>query len=183
MMKRIFALLLVLFLLGACSRQISDTEPSSELETFSIPVLPQATDAEPSYVESSYGVGSVTIISNGVEHEPYVHYLCSASYRMIGNEKILIYADGTFLPQEKAFETLAEIQYADDFQIKIDGKDAGRSTYTFYNDKFQSVSLSGDEIENFSFPDEPGLYMLNIHTSWTHGEEYTVYAYAFKIRK
>ena len=135
--------------------------------------------------DPSFEVGKVTIISNGVEYEPYVHFAHGAM-RIPATEnepELIMSVSGTPRQLERIFETLPVIQYADDFQIVIDGEDARSITYSLYNDNFELI-VDG-HIEDLSFPEE-GVYILVIHIVWSYqdqGSEFTRNDYIFKIEK
>ena len=173
-MKRIFALLLVMLLLGACAGQAVEAEPTS------MPI----TTTKPTTI----WLPSITVVSNSEEHEPYFQMLYGTYY----DRGQLIYEDAGIRLDKT--ETLPEIAYADDFRIVISEIDA------VYEATVQCALYEHDEesiwavcrnaigsnpmsIENFTFPDEAGLYLLNVETSWRRGEEGACYAHVFKIRR
>ena len=169
-MKRIFALLLILLLLGACSGQTPDGEPSSE---------PTSLYSRVTVISDSlqYGNGTpITVVSNNVEYEPYGRFICSFDGEM--------FADG-FQWIDSAVELLPEIPYAKDFQVLLSErcKVAEYTTrYTLYDDNLEQIS-SGDGVDNFTFPEEAGLYFLSIDLTWRQDEKYNVCTHDFKIRK
>ena len=137
-------------------------------------------------VELSFEVGKVTVISNGVEYEPHVHFVHGAM-RIPATEnspELMMSASGTLRQLETIFETLSVIQYTDDLQVVIDGDDARSITYTLYNNNFESV-VDG-HLEGLSFSEKEGIYILVIHVTWSpqdQGGEFVRNDYIFKIKK
>jgi hypothetical protein len=140
--------------------------------------------------ELSFEVGSVTIISNGTEHEPGIHHLHSA-----------IYTDGSMMSVSGIpFEVwlggnlsiLSEIQYADSLQVVVDGKYGQIVTYRHQIPmNHDELTLMGIPAESFSdgaadisLPDEMGVYLLYVDVNWSgDGSEFTLLRYVFKIVK
>jgi len=126
--------------------------------------------------------GRILVISNGIEHEPYIHFFDDIMRTEDGE---LLSVSGGAIMYEALFGTLAEISYADDFAIVREGRyitDEARVIYTFYNSNFERV-ISDHTIEEFSFPDETGVYLLILTAEWGRGGEFSRLAYIFKIRK
>jgi len=163
-MKRTFAFLLVMLLLGACAGQaIEVATSSSEPTTIFEPAPP-------------FEVGSVTIVSNGVEHKPYEELEHMGERLPEGN----ISSSMRTTPLEELFDILPEVVYADDFEIVVDGNDAVWTTYSIYDDSFELIDYK------LPLPDEPGLYILVTRTSWSYeyyGDSYLIYEYTVKVRK
>ena len=167
-MKRFFALLLGVLLLGACLGQVVEVETTIESTTSSVVRIP-----------------SVRLISNGEEHEPYRAYLFG-TYYWHGQ----LITDDAEIRLDKVDE-LPEIQYADDFQIVINTPDqvtVRAVRCAPYKNDYESIWAlhnrdNSGSVDDFSFPDEPGLYLLSVETYWTNGEEDQCYANVFKIRK
>jgi hypothetical protein len=139
---------------------------------------------EDSLATLPYVIGKVLVITNNlVEHEPYIHFLASAT---VTNGETLV-AEGLFLPLEEVSESLAEIQYDEEFQvIMVNQKDAEVSTYSLYNDKFEIVYNNKND---FSLPNEAGTYLLCVDVAWSNykevdlqNKEYTINRYIFKIK-
>jgi len=171
-MKRFFALLLALLLLGACAGPVPDAPTTTE---------PTTAPIEPAVVL----LPGITVISNGEAHEPYVQLLYSATY---DKDWGLINADADILLD--LVEQLPETPYADDFQIRLSGSYAAYEITVqcaLYDHDDESIfALHRDEpksVEDFTFPDKAGVYLLNVEVSWRRGEECACYAHVFKIRK
>jgi len=173
-MRRVFALLLVMLLLGACTGQVAEGAMTSA----------PSTTPEPTAVL----LPSITVISNGEEHEPYWQML----YRTYYENDQLINEDGGIMLHRT--EELPEIAYADDFQIVLKGSyEACEITVqcALYENDYESIlavyrnaiGSSPKSVEDFTFPDEAGVYLLNVEMSWRQGEEAACYAQVFKIRK
>lgn len=123
----------------------------------------------------------ISIISNGEEHEPFSNFLHATVRSENGG-----YISATGLPPalvDRLFENLTEIQYANDFQIIIEGIYATSETilrYMLYNDKFECI-FNDEKIENFTFPNDAGIYILKIEAIWEHDLEYSKTEHCFKI--
>ena len=121
-MKRTLSILLaaLLLVLGLSVSTFAEPEPPLE------PALP-------------YEIGSVTVISGGKECEPYAQL---ASRTSTSPQGVVTMYNMATTPREELFDTLPNIPYADDFQVVVDGKDAGSISYTLFNDKLETVVTS-----------------------------------------
>ena len=121
-MKRTLSILLaaLLLVLGLSVSTFAEPEPPLE------PALP-------------YEIGSVTVISGGKEYEPYAQLAASAK---LSSKGTLLEIGWATTPLAELFDTLPNIPYADDFQVVVDGKDAGSISYTLFNDKLETVVTS-----------------------------------------
>ena len=171
---RIFMLMCALILLGACASSGEN--------------------------ESAFEIGSVTLISNGVEHEPGRHGLHSASLTESGG---LMSASG--VPFEAwIFSSLNRapiIQYdSGNMQIVVsDGGSVGTGWEWNWDwdecghidealDGVKPIMLYrgdfSDNIANVSLPDEPGIYLLYFDVWWGHcSGQFAHIRYLFKIEK
>jgi len=127
--------------------------------------------------------GTVTIISNGKEYELYKQLTHAVEHTPSGTISISI----AFTPIKELLDILPEIQYADDFQIIFSGNDTAR--YTLYNKKAEHLFSDNENnyypylnAEKLSFPDKPGVYILEIskHYKYMNGESF--YHYLSKIK-
>jgi hypothetical protein len=184
-MKRMLFVILIALMLTGCSGfgpgsegQIEDkntADLSGEPSPVETGEPPQVQPGEP----PSFEVGTVTVISNGMEHEPYEHF----NFAFDGE----VSADGLELSLEDVSNTLTEIKYADDFQIVIDGIYAERSSYALYNEKLELIYESPSTAPGFSIPTEAGIYLLSVGVLWSNGEadhenmRYSGFEYIFKI--
>ena len=136
--------------------------------------------------EPGFEVGSVTIISNGIEHRPYARVMHSGTRTPAGT----LSASAAIAPLEEIFEMLPEIEYSDDFQVVIDGEDARWITYTWHDANFELVVVDGQmliSMKELGFPDEAGLYILGISVYWSYqppgASEFVIYEYIVRVRK
>jgi len=114
-----------------------------------------------------FEIGSVTIISGGVEYKPYAQTV--AIIAPATSSGGLVSATPVFRPLEEL--PMPEIQYADDFQIIVHGEDARRIAYTLYDENFELVVYGGSMLVNMrelTFPDEAGIYILGISVTWSY---------------
>ena len=132
----------------------SDAIPARNGESQNVP-----TEEVPN--QSQFKAGSVTVISGGKEYEPYVHFVAGYNGE--------IFADGADLPLEEVAETLPVIQYADDFQIIIDGVYAEKVSYSLYDDELELI-LESSPARGIEIPPETGMYMLRVGVYWSNGE-------------
>ena len=104
---------------------------------------------------------------------------------------MLIHEDGELMLHQ--IEALPEIAYADDFEIVTSRHAAYEVTVqcALYENDYESIyavyrnaiGSNPKSIEDFTFPDEAGVYLLNVEMSWRRGEENACYAHVFKIVK
>jgi len=145
----------------------NETDPSVNDKTSDVP--------DPLQFE----VGTVTIVSNGREHEPYVHFIAGFDGEM--------FADGIDISIEEVAAALPEIQYADDFQIVINGIYAEKAFCSLYNDKLELINEWSAFDPVFSIPVESGTHILSIGVGWNNGVNeganmrYVFLKYYFKI--
>ena len=124
---------------------------------------------------------NITVISNGIENEPYTIGLHSGG--------LLFSASGDFPNIPELFEALPEIEYADDFEIKIEiwqgtwGAGYSINRFTLYSEEFEQVFVA-DKVEELPFPDVTGLYLLEIEIVFNNSisRNWSAVAYVFKIR-
>ena len=113
--------------------------------------------------------GTVMIISNGVEHEPYMHAEHAAGPSGSGRGRISV--SGAPMQFGRIFEEpLPVVEYADDFQIVIGGTRRGRSVrYSLFDENFEIIDIDGQSMRRVNellFPDEDGEYILIVHVAW-----------------
>jgi hypothetical protein len=170
-MKKQFVVFISLFLLIATLTGCNNDFSSQTNE--------QYTNGEPT---PQYEVGTVMIISNGVEYEPFTHKFFSNRFFHGG----IISAEMPPLSWEEASESLTEIVYSDNLIIDITGNYATRIRYSLYDDNFNNIYMYE---ENFIPPTEAGVYMLRVMVIWTnmeieqHSREGSGMNYIFKIKR
>jgi len=123
-----------------------------------------------------YEVGKVAVISDGIQYEPYVHFL----YAGQKTENGFLAVDGVPFSFEEASKGLQNIQYTDDFQVVIIGSDVKSFTYSMYDYKFEII-YGGER--SLIPPEEPGEYTLCLDVTWGGADtnEYMGLRYVFKI--
>jgi hypothetical protein len=180
---KLLALLLtaVLLVLTACS---DNTAPGSEAQSGSeTPSAQSETTDEPFSSEQSltYEIGQVSVISGNAEFEPYEH-MSSAGVIVDGQ---MVDGVGMYLSLEEVSKSLPEIEYADDFQVIVEGEDTESTAYSLYNDKFENLYLYQKDL---SIPTDAGTYSLLVAVTWSNGsadpqyKEYTLNEYLFKVK-
>lgn len=129
-----------------------------------------------------YEIGSLTVISDGVEYKPYIHFLYAAIWHEPGGT---LFADGIPVYYEKIANELPLIQFGDDFRFVIEGKDANVPVYSLYDGNFECLYFLEEE---FSLPAAAGEYLLGVDIKWQNANDdaqnpqYTGYRYFFKIK-
>ena len=109
---------------------------------------------------SSYEIGSVIVVSNGIEYEPHKHILHSGSTKGGG----YLSASGLPFSLEDISKSLSEIQNADDVQVVIGGDDASTISYSLYDDSFGKIYEYEKE---YISPDKAGIYLLCVDVTWS----------------
>ena len=137
------------------------------------------------YDDPIFEEGSVMLISNGIAHEPSIHFLHGASSGM----------SATGIPFEfwlaHNVSTMQEIQYTGDLQIWVNGVYGQIHSKHENSWQHEGMTLIGVSAENFSngiaeivLPAEPGIYLLYVDVTWSgEGYEFTRLRYVFKIIK
>jgi len=135
---------------------------------------------------SQLQVGKVSVVADNVEYAPQIFYWFSktiygnqGSYGFLyGDDYVLRGGIPTIISE--ASEIPMIIQYSDDFQVLIVGRDPKNYNYSLYDDKLENVYE--DESE-FSPPSEKGIYILLVDVTWRNDEttEYMRNIYVFKI--
>ena len=175
-----FALILIpLVVLAACSAGQYEEDEEDYYE-------------EDYYCEIVFAeAGRVVLISNGIEHDAYRHFL--GDMRRFGDS----YISASGFPfqewigrpedwgQRELLEALVEIPYADDFQIVIEG--GGRFLWA------EISRLEHDEVELLWMPrtmdfelwdDEAGVFLWALSVTWSGpGRTGMTNQYVFKIVK
>ncbi|MCL2569094.1 MAG: hypothetical protein FWE12_06660 [Oscillospiraceae bacterium] len=143
-------------------------------------------------------IGTVRLIANGIEHEPYHHFIRGTFISESGH------VSGTGIPFDSWLEsnasTMLVIQYADDLHIVIDGRDAqigGEgdgpvpwSSEEYYDGMrliFIRTDLAGERF-CVLLPGESGIYLLSVLVEWVSEDrrnggdgEFRSHRYVFKI--
>jgi len=182
------AVAIVLVLVTACAREVSATD-----EPPTTPISETTDDAD-EIIDTRvrpFEVGSVRLISNGMEYEPHDTYTVHSAFF---SGDYLVSASGTPFPfwLDEALETMPIIQYAGDLQFVIDGDDG-----ELVNDGFwaptaspggmrltQIVGSLYNGMVEVSLPNIPGLYLLYADVVWSaDSEEFVRHRYMFKIER
>jgi len=127
-----------------------------------------------------YEAGTVTVITNGREYEPYEHCYFIESLTARG----MVSTESLPLSLEDASSVLPTIQYTDDFKITITGRYATTIAYSLYDNNFDIIY--GGETD-FTPPAKTGVYMLCVYVIWSNngiGQQYREakgLQYVFKI--
>jgi len=149
------------------------------LSTPVVDIVPPIGDISTEIIDSEPGfeVGEVSIVSNGVIHEPYIHFVHGLSGGLS--------ASGLFRNLEEIYDLLPVVEYAEDFMIHIVGDDAVQMDFTLYDSNFvardANVYIADGDL--FAFAEE-GAYILSITISWSYqdkGSEFIRNEYLFKI--
>ena len=125
-------------------------------------LLSACTHSAPEYLLSSYTVGRVKIMSQGIEHELY-RRITHAAVRAQPEGNVL-QVSGVTTPVGMIFDRLPVIQYASDFEVIIIGEDAVWVSYRLYSDYFENAT----RMDELTFTFSEGLYILVIEVTWSH---------------
>ena len=125
-------------------------------------LLSACTHNVPEYLFSSYSIGRVKIISQGVEHELYTRITHAAQRTQ--PEGNVLQVSGVRTPVSVIFDRLPVIQYAGDFEVVIIGEDAIWVSYRLYSDCFEDAA----RMDELTFPYSEGLHILVIEVTWSH---------------
>jgi len=181
--KIIATLVFALIFLSACAG--SEHTPSGEIAPQSgddIQTSQDTTDEEMS--DQAHDnmpwdlVGSVVVISDGVEHKPYMQFehagVTTSEGQMSGSPP----APPSI---EELLEMLPKIKYSDDFKVVVDGEFANSVSYSVYEiEDFKrafSEGLLRVESEELSIPDEDGTYILIVSVFWSDSDSHNNYAH------
>jgi len=171
-MKKIIAsLVFALIFLSACTG--SENIPENEPALLPDNALHTSQDMQATQEEEMPNiwdlVGTVSIISNGVEYEPYTQFEHAGMSTPQGQSSGSPPAPP---PVDELIEMLPEIQYSDDFQVVVDGEAAGKITYSLTEvDKFKQFITEGRtpaESDELQLPETDGSYILVVRVFWTN---------------
>ena len=139
--------------------------------------------------EPSFRVGTVRIVSGGTEHQPHVHFFHGA----MRHNGMMMSASGLQLQLSEIFDELPVVQYAEDFQVLVDGEDAAGISYSLYGTNFEIVTVNGQDLRNMeelTFPEDEEEYILVINITWSSStpepggfNEFVSNGYIFRIIK
>jgi len=139
--------------------------------------------------ELDFEIGNVRLIANGVEHEPYIHFVHATT----SIEGYLVSVSGLrfSLWLEEVLDTIPEIQYVENLQVVIEGQDGKIASSWDAPEYYEEIRLvnifAGSFVDgkaDVSLPDVPGTYLLLVNVQWSGGgEELVSYQYVFKIVK
>jgi len=150
-MKNILLLLVILLLLTACGSNNEESDINEE--------------------------GTVTIISNGEEIEPFKSW---AHGEFTDEDGQTMAGDAPPLTERVDIASLNTVIYSSDFEVKVTGNPRGIIYRTFTDDLgvySGSSSYSGD----ITIPSEKGLYILSTQVRWGVTGNYNAYDYFFKL--
>ena len=131
--------------------------------------------------------GRVVIISNGIEYEPFEHFLHGAMYVDGG----LLSASGTPL-RENISTSLGAIRYTPNLQLVVYGEHGRIVTFQheheLYHDGIRLIGIFADSFSDkaaiISLPDGYETYLVYVDVHWSSGgNEFTLIRYVFKIVK
>ena len=134
-----------------------------------------------------FETGSVTLIANGIEHEPVSHMSTASVTTSDGVE-----ARASSQPfsgwLERNISTIPRIPYADDLQIVVTGRDAVGWWFSVayeYGDDMVHIPIPVDNPSygraDIPIPDEPGTYLVQVTVQWGRGGNYAIWHYVFRI--
>jgi len=157
---------------------------------YGTPHSPATTNSEDPYIRSSFEVGQVTLIANGIEHQPGIHHMHSGGYMDDGS---LMSASGIRFDiwLRENLSSLPEIQYTGNLQVVFEGEDGSIVTHPEPVSEDEDLRLIKVFAENFSngiahisFPYDAGVYLLYVDVHWSGGgNPFTLLRYVFKIVK
>jgi len=139
--------------------------------------------------ELSFEIGSVRLIADGVEHEPYIHFVHATT--SIEGSLVSISGLRFSLWLEEVLDTMSEIQYVENLQIVIEGQDGEIASSWDAPEYYNEMRLVNIFAESFvdgkadvSLPGVSGTYLVLVNVQWSgDGEEFVSYQYVFKIVK
>ena len=156
MHKTLISLLLILFLTACVSNVEQDTVIDSVVDL---------------------SEGTVIIISNGEEIEPYKSWSRGSTTDKDGKK---IEADAIQISQRGINDSLETITYSDNFEIKITG-DPMSIKYRIYTDDFGLYENSPYLSSDITMPSENGIYIIRVEVKWRVSDGYTAYDYVFRL--
>jgi len=109
-------------------------------------------------------VGTVRIISGGVEHEPLTIWTGDCLLVLVPTiENLVNPSYGMY----QEYGKIPIVTWVYDFRVVIAGKDARSKSFTLYCEEFQDIFSAYDD---FVMPEESGVYYLEIHVGWWNGQ-------------
>lgn len=132
---------------------------------------------------------SVTLIANGIEHEPTRH-MSTALYTFRDGSEARAASDPFSGWLERNISTIPIIPFADNLQIVVTGRGAvgwRLSVAHEYGDDMVHVPIPVDSPSqrrvNVPIPDEPGIYLVHVTVQWGSGRNYSIMHYVFRIAR
>ena len=123
-------------------------------------------------------VGTVSVVSDGVEHEPYIRFEHAGITSSEGQASGSPPAPPSI---EEFLEMLPKIQYSDDFQVIVDGEYANKITYSLSEIEDFKQSYSGGpvpaETEELNIPETEGTYILVVRVIWSDSDSHANYVF------
>lgn|GEM_PF-2753855 len=144
-----------------------------------------AVSLESIQVGSNYEVGSVTLLANGTEHEPSIHFVHGADSTM----SVSGIPFSSWLAANA--DTIPEIQYAGNIEILVHGQDGVIGDVSNVPESHSGMRVLPITAEDFtdgranvSIPSASGTYLLLVDVSWS-GEDgaFTANRYVFKVTR
>jgi len=185
--KVLFSLLVIaLVFLSACAGSENTPDREAALQSNSGTPEEDVSDQVSSDMPWSL-VGTISIVSNGTEYEPYIQFEHAGMSTAQGQ------MSGSPLPPlsiVELLEMMPKIQYSDDFQVVVDGVYASRITYSLNEiEEFKQLYSEGFipvEVEELHFPEAEGTYILVVRVHWSdpdNPENYVLNSYISMIVK
>jgi len=169
MFKKLFFAILVISLvfLSACAG--SEYMPDHEVALQPNNDIPEEEISDQVSSDMPWSlVGTVSVLSGGIEHEPYIQFEHAGATTSQGQ------MSGSPLPPpsiEELLEMMPKIQYSDDFQVVIDGVYSSKITYSLSEiEEFKQSFSEGFipvEVEELHFPEAEGTYILVVRVHWS----------------
>jgi len=129
-----------------------------------------------------YEVGTVKIISGDMEYEPLSNFLHLNGFMEDG--KTRINGSGQRYDLEYVLDNTKLIEYSDDFEIVVEGKDQSHVRYLVYDADGNMIEFTAES----GLPDGDGEFIICVNLYWSNGQEgeYSAWinmAYWFKVVK
>jgi len=122
-------------------------------------------------------VSRIVVISDGVEHEPYILFLSGQMQTEDGGTISITGAIREYQTVKGFFERLTEIQFADDFRVIIEGiyatTDVGRLRVNIYDEKHEGFIGGGQRNRrHYLFSAGRGIVSVEHYGEFARGGNY-----------